>query len=199
MTALPKRRYTLEEYFELERNSDEKYEYFNGEVFAIVGGSSAHSRISVSVTATLVQKLRGRNCEVFNSDMRLKVPAVLPYRYPDVSVVCGTPLFDEIQGQQMLVNPILIVEVLSPSTAAYDLGEKFTAYQSIESFQEYLLIYQDRPLVIQYQRQSQGRWLRVDTQGLESEVALQSTNVSLMMNEVYERVNFDLQESERHV
>ncbi|HYE75329.1 MAG TPA: Uma2 family endonuclease [Blastocatellia bacterium] len=195
MTALPKHKYTLEEYFELERNSDEKYEYFNGEVFAMAGGSSAHSRISVNAISVLVQKLRGKSCEVFNSDMRIKVPAAFPYRYPDVSGVCGTPVFDEIQGQQMLVNPILIVEVLSPSTAAYDLGEKFTAYQSIESFQEYLLIYQDRPLVIQYQRQSQRRWLRIENEGLQSQVELQSINVSLSLSEIYERVNFDLQEA----
>src|SRR2546425_4299533 len=104
MTALPKRKYTLEEYIELDKNSEEKYEYFNGEVFAMVGGSPNHARISGNVYSALQQKLQGRSCEAFNSDMRVKVLADSPYCYPDTSVVCGEPLFEEFQGQQMLVN-----------------------------------------------------------------------------------------------
>jgi Uma2 family endonuclease len=195
MTALPKHKYTLEEYIELDKNSEEKYEFFNGEVFAMAGGSPNHVRISGNVFARLSEKLRGRECEAFASDMRIKVPAAFPYRYPDVSVVCGEPVFDELQGQQMLVNPILLVEVLSPSTAAYDLGEKFTAYQSIASFQEYLLISQDRPLVIQHVRQSHRRWLRIEIEGLEAEVSLQSIGVTLGLNEIYERVKFQSDEA----
>ena len=114
MAALPKRKYTLEEYIELDKNSEEKHEYFNGEVFAMSGGSPDHARISGNVYSAIQQKLSGQSCEAFNSDMRLKVPAAFPYRYPDASVVCGEPIFEEIRGQQMLVNPILIVEVLSP-------------------------------------------------------------------------------------
>lgn len=189
MTGLPQKRYTLEEYIELDKNSEEKYEYFDGEVFAMSGGSPDHSRISVNVCNVLTQKLRGGTCEAFNSDMRIKVPAAFPYRYPDVSVVCGEPIFEEIRGQVMLVNPILLVEALSPSTMAYDLNEKFTAYQSIESFQEYLLISQTRPHVIRYVRQSSG-WLRTEVDGLESEVRLESIAVTLPLGEIYERVNF---------
>src|SRR5262249_46679161 len=135
MAALPKTKYTLEEYLELDKNSEERYEYFNGDVFAI-GGSPNHSRISGNTYAALQEKLRGGRCEAFNSEMRIKVPKALPYRCPDASVVCGEPVFDEIGGQQMLVNPVLIVEVLSPTTAAYDLKEKFSAYQSIDTFKE---------------------------------------------------------------
>lgn len=189
MTALPQKRYTLEEYIELDKNSEEKYEYFDGEVFAMSGGSPDHSRISVNVCNALTQKLRGRQCEAFNSDLRVKVPAAFPYRYPDVSVVCGEPIFEELRGQSMLVNPILLVEALSPSTMAYDLDEKFTAYQSIESFQEYLLVSQARPHVIRYVRQS-GGWLRTEVDGLENEVTLESIAVTLSLNEIYERVSF---------
>jgi Uma2 family endonuclease len=190
MTPLPKRRYTIEEYIELDKNSEERYEYFNGEVFAMAGGSPDHARISGNIYSTIQQRLRGRNCEAFNSEMRIKVPDALPFRYPDASVVCGEPIFEEILGQQMLVNPVLIVEVLSPSTAAYDLVEKFTAYQSIETFREYLVISQERPHVIQHLRQGHRRWLRIETEGLESELTLESLNVTLPLGEIYERVTF---------
>lgn len=192
MTAIPvsSRKYTLEEYLELDKNSEEKYEYFNGEVFAMAGGSPNHARLGFDIGTLFSQKLKGRNCEAFNSDMRVKVPVALPYRYPDLSVVCGKPVFEELNGQEMLVNPILIVEVLSPSTAAYDLKDKFTAYQSIDSFQEYLIVSQDRPHVIQHIRQSKGRWLRIDIEGLDAEMALEFVNVTLSLNEIYERVKF---------
>lgn len=196
MTALPKKdRYTLEEYLELDKNSEEKYEYFDGQVFAMAGGSPDHVRISVNVCSALIQKLGGGACEAFNSDMRIKVPAAFPYRYPDVSAVCGEPIFEEVLGQQMLVNPILIVEVLSPSTAAYDLGEKFTAYQSIESFREYLLVSQSRPHVIHYIRQSKGKWLRSEVDGLDNEIALESLKVTLALREIYQRVEFQAKQS----
>ncbi len=189
--AVSKRKYTLEEYLELDKNSEERYEYFDGEVLAMAGGSANHTRLGFDVGVVFSQKLKGRNCEVFNSDMRVKVPAALPYRYPDVSVACGGAVIEDLNGQEMLVNPVLIVEVLSPSTAAYDLKDKFTAYQSIESFREYLIVSQDRPHVIQHIRQSEGRWLRIDFIGLDAEVTLESINVTLSLSEIYERVKFD--------
>ncbi len=188
--TVSKRKYTLEEYLELDKNSEEKYEYFDGEIFDMAGGSPSHARVGGNVYFLFQQKLRSRNCEAFNSDMRVKVPAALPYRYPDVSVVCGEPVFEELNGQEMLVNPVLIVEVLSPSTAAYDLKDKFSAYQSIDSFREYLIVSQDRPHVIQHVRQSKGRWLRIEIEGLDGEVALESVKVTLPLSEIYERVNF---------
>ena len=196
MAALPKRKYTLEEYLELDKNSEEKREYFNGEVFAMSGGSPDHARICGNVYSAIQRKLGGQGCEAFNSDMRLKVPAALPYRYPDASVVCGEPAFEETRGQQMLINPILIVEVLSPSTAAYDLGEKFTAYQSIETFREFVLISQERPHVIHHLYQAKNKWLRSEIEGLDSELMLESINVTLTLREVYERVSFRTEESQ---
>jgi Uma2 family endonuclease len=196
MTALPKKdHYTLEEYIELEKSSEERYEYFDGEVFAMAGGSPNHVRISRNVCNRLSQKLEDLDCEAFPSDMRIKVPAAFPYRYPDVSAACGELIFEEVLGQQMLVNPILIVEVLSPSTAAYDLVEKFTAYQSIDSFREYLLISQSRPHIIRYVLQSKGKWLRSEVEGLENEVALESLNVTLSLREIYWRVKFETEQS----
>lgn len=194
MSALPKRRYTLEEYIELDKNSDERYEYLDSEIFAMAGGSRDHARISGNVYSALERKLLGRDCEAFNSDVRIKVPAAAPYRYPDVSVVCGEQLIETIQGVETLLNPILLVEVLSISTAAYDLDAKFTAYQSIESFCEYLLIAQDRPHVIRYVRLPTG-WLRTEFDGLENEVALESLNVTLALSEIYQRVSFQSEPS----
>ncbi len=190
MGALPKINYTLEEYIELDKNSEEKYEFFNGEVFAMAGSSPDHVRISLNICASLTRKFEGRDCEAFTSDMRVKTPADLPYRYPDASAVCGKQIYETIQGQEMLVNPVLIVEVLSDSTAAYDLNAKFSAYQSIESFREYLLVAQDRPHVIHYTRQSKGRWLRTEVSGLQNEVTLSSVKVTLPLSDIYARVKF---------
>jgi len=190
MTALPKSYLTIEEYIELDKNSEERFEYFDGEVFAMAGGSPNHARIAGRLYATLEAKIAGKNCEAFNSEIRVKVPADLPYRYPDVSVVCGEPDFEPLQGVEMLTNPVLLVEVLSPSTAAYDLDAKFTAYQSIESFCEYLVVAQDRPHVIRYERQPMGGWLRTEVSGLQNEVTLESLNVTLSLSEIYARVQF---------
>ena len=190
MTALPRKLYSLEEYIELEKSSDEKYEYFDGEVFAMAGGTINHERIIKNLLRRLEEKLEGSSCETFPSNVRIKVPAAFPYRYPDASVVCGELIIEEIFGQQMLVNPLVIIEVLSSSTAAYDLGNKFSAYQSISSFREYLLISQDRAHVIQYVRQPNDKWLRSETSGPQSTVMLESLGISLTLNEIYQRVIF---------
>jgi Uma2 family endonuclease len=190
MTALPKHRYTLEEYIELDKNSEERYEYFNGEVFAMGGASLSHNRITKNIIRSLENKLADGDCEALPSDMRLKVPKAFPYRYPDAVVVCGEPQIETIQGQEMLVNPMLIVEVLSPTTEAYDRDKKFIAYQSIESFREYLLVAQDRAHVTQYVRQPAGKWLRSDVEGLDGALHLESLNLPLTLGEIYRRVEF---------
>ena len=144
----------------------------------------------INIAAHLHLKLRGSRYEVFNSQLRVKVPASPPYRYPDVSVVEGGFIVEELQDVQLLVNPLLLIEVLSPSTEGYDLGKKFTEYKSIASFQEYLVISQTHPHVIRYFRQANGFWVRHDIEGIENEVLLESLNVSLPLSEVYERVKF---------
>jgi len=104
MTTLPRGRYTLQEYVELDKNSEERYEYFGGVVFAMTGGSPGRARISGNICAAIRQRLRGRNCEAFNSEIRIQVPDAMPYRYPDATVVCGEPVFEELEGQQVLVR-----------------------------------------------------------------------------------------------
>ena len=190
MSTLPKKLYTLEEYIELEKSSEERYEYFNGEVFAMAGGGMEHLRITKNINRHLENKLEGKPCESFPFEMRVKVPAAPPYRYPDVVVVCGEPITENFQGLPRLINPRLIVEVLSPTTKDYDKDGKFLAYQTIESFQEYLLVAQDTPHVTRYVRQLDNQWLRADIIGLESSVELKSLDVTLALGEIYQAVTF---------
>lgn len=190
MTAIPKQRYTIEEYFELERGSAERYEYFDGEVVAMSGGSINHSLIASNIMVALGNRLRERACRVLTSDVRLKTPKAFPYRYPDVAVVCDTPEVETVQGFEMLVNPVLIVEVLSPSTASYDHDEKFRIYQSIPSFREYLIVAQDSPRVTHYLRQGDGFWLRKDFEGMAVELSLASLGCTLPLAEIYRLVVF---------
>jgi Uma2 family endonuclease len=195
MTALPDRKYTLDEYIQLLKTSDERYEYFDGDVVSMSGGKIAHSTIASNVLHHLRTGTGGGRCQVFGGDLALKVPLAWPFRFPDVSVVCGEPVIEDFKGIDLLINPLLIVEVLSSSSAAYDLGEKFTAYQSIESFQEYLLISQTRSLVIAHLRQANGLWLRRDIEGLDHNVRLESLNLTLNLSDIYERVSFQKDET----
>ncbi len=196
MSALPKKLYTLEEYLELDKHSDERFEYFDGEVFAMAGSTLEHAIIATNIAGSLNNKLSGKNCRAINSDVRVKVPADPPYRYPEVTVVCGEPIIEKYLGQVMLVNPLLLVEVLSPPTKDYDKDGKFLAYQSIESFQEYLLVAQDRPHVTRYVRQADNQWLRSDFIGLDNDVELKSLGVTLPLSEIYQAVIFPAQPNE---
>lgn len=134
--------------------------------------------------------LRAQGCEVLPADMRIKVPKAPPYRYADLVVVCGQPGIESIQGLDILVNPSLIVEILSESTEAYDRGKKFLAYQSIDTFKEYLLVAQDRPYITHYVRRADGSWLRTDIEGLNSEIELVTISCKIPLREVYALVDF---------
>ena len=156
----------------------------------MAGSGMEHLRITKNINRHLENKLEGKPCESFPFEMRVKVPAAPPYRYPDVVVVCGEPIAEDFQGLPRLINPRLIVEVLSPTSKDYDKDGKFLAYQTIESFQEYLLVAQDTPHVTRYVRQSDNQWLRADIIGLESSVELKSLGVTLTLTEIYQAVTF---------
>jgi Uma2 family endonuclease len=191
MTAQPnpKRKYTVEEYIELLHNSDERFEYFDGEVVSMAGGKLAHGRIAKNLGRQIGNLLEDSPCQVFGSDVAIKTVRAQPFRYPDLSGVCGEPLIEEFRGIDMLLNPVFICEVLSPRTELYDREEKFLVYQAIDSFQEYLLVAQQRPHVTRYLRQPNGQWLRDDIIGLESSVRLESLSVTLSLRDIYRRVN----------
>lgn len=191
MATSPERRYTLEEYFELERTSEERFEFRDGEIFCMSGVSEEHAEIETNLIVSLKSRLRTRTCRVFPANMRIKVPAAPPYRYADLSALCGEAQFEEIGGVDALLNPQLIVEVLSPSTEAYDRGDKFTHYKSIETFGEYLLVAQHRPHVTHLYKQSDGTWIYAEANDLEATLSLSSLGCDLPLTEIYRGVSFD--------
>jgi Uma2 family endonuclease len=190
MVAVPKERFTIEEYIEFDKNSEERWEYFDGIVISMSGGTLAHNRITTNLITVLRDKALSKGCEVLPADMRIKVPKALPYRYADIVVVCGPPLIEKVQGLDVLVNPSLIIEILSESTEAYNRGQKFVSYKSIDSFGEYLLVAQDRPYITHYVRQADGSWLRTDIEGLDSEIELVSISCKIPLREIYTLVDF---------
>ena len=190
MAANPKQHYTLAEYFELERRSEERYEYWHGEVFCMSGVSPEHDQIESNTVFHLRSRLTGRPCRVFLANIRLKVPTAPPYRYADLAALCGQPQYEKIGGLESLTNPSLIVEVLSDSTEAYDRGDKFTHYKSIPHFSEYLLIAQHRPHVTQFVKQDEGTWLQREFNDLSEVVKLVSLPCELPLSEIYQNVSF---------
>jgi Uma2 family endonuclease len=195
MSAQLRPRYTLEEYLELDKNSEARLEYWNGEVFDMSGVSPNHARIEVNLIFSIRGRVSDRGCEVFPANTRIKVPSMPPYRYGDLSALCGEAQFEEIGGVEALINPMLIVEVLSPSTEAYDRGDKFTHYKSIRSLVEYLLVAQHRPHVSQFARRDDGSWLYWEFNDLADVVKLASLDCELPLSEVYQNVSFDAEAS----
>jgi Uma2 family endonuclease len=190
MSAILKPRYTLEEYFELERTSEEKYEYFNGEVFCMSGVQRNHAQIEGNLMTTFKNRLSGRGCHVYGASLRVKTPSLAPYRYPDLSIVCDAPQFEQISGLDTLTNPVLIIEILSPSTEAFDRGDKFTHYKSIPAFREYLLVAQHRPHVTHYVRKDDDKWEYEEFNDLAATIYLPTVDSNLSLADIYLNVEF---------
>jgi Uma2 family endonuclease len=180
---------TAADYLALERQADTKSEYLNGFIYAMSDASRSHNRITVNLTAALHAQLKRKPCEPFTGDMRVKVSPTGLYTYPDVVVVCGEPRFED-QHVDTLLNPTVIIEVLSDSTEAYDRGEKFAHYRALESLTDYLLVAQDQPRIEHFRRQPDGQWLYSAADGLDSQVAIANIGCVLQLAEVYERVAF---------
>jgi Uma2 family endonuclease len=175
-----------EEYLALERRAETKSEYYDGEIVAMSGASRAHSLIVGNAFASLHGQLRGRSCELHASDMRVRVSRTGAYVYPDIVVVCGQPQFEDDQVDTLL-NPTVVMKVLSPSTEANDYGRKWDQYRRLDSLQEYLLIAQDRPHVERYRRHGEGLWLFDEADG-EATLSLESIGCALALRDVYEQV-----------
>ena len=186
----PKQVYSLEEYFDLEKSTNEKFEFWDGNVWSMSGASYPHNQIVMNLSLEMGLQLREKGCQVLPSDMRVKVPSYSPYRYPDLTALCGKPEIEKIGGIDMLVNPQLIVEVLSESTEAFDRGDKFSYYKSIESFSEYLLIAQHRPHVSQFVKHGDGFWMNLEFNDLNDSVELKSVPCSLPLELIYRDVSF---------
>lgn len=187
MTALPKQKYTLEEYFELDKNAEGNFEYFDGEIFEMSGVSPQHATIEVNLISKLNPVSISRGCRTFPANLRIKVPALPTYRYPDLSIVCGETVFKQVSGLDCLVNPILIVEVLSDSTEFYDRGEKFRQYKTIETFREYLLVSQSEKFITLFQKHNGRFWLQSDYVAGET-LHVNTLDFELNVDEVYQGV-----------
>lgn len=186
-TPITSQQMTLEEYLEFDANAEGRYEYFDGEVFEMGGGSPEHSLLGNRMGRLLGNKLEPKGCSVYNSEALIKVPTMPPYRYGDVSALCGKAEYENFGNQRLLVNPILIVEVLSDSTEKFDKGDKFKAYKSIPSFTEYLLISQDKRFITLYTKYNEKFWFQSEYEAGET-LKLESLDIELSVNEIYEGI-----------
>ncbi|MCC6613660.1 MAG: Uma2 family endonuclease [Anaerolineae bacterium] len=186
----------IDEYLDFERNSDTKHEYLDGEVFAMAGASPNHNIITSNTITHLNNQIGERNCVVFASDQMIKTPSGL-YAYPDISVVCGGPHYDET-ASEILLNPTLIVEVLSPSTENYDRGEKFRHFKTISTLREYVLIAQDTYRIERYAYQAGSDWLFANAMGLNGEIVLKSLDITLELARLYRNVDLPTRPPQPH-
>jgi Uma2 family endonuclease len=182
--------FSPEEYLAFERGTDARHEYLDGHVYAMAGESIDHSRICVNVAGELRSRLKGKPCEVLSPNMKVVTSPSGLFSYPDVVVICGEPQFYD-ERRDILTNPTAVFEVLSPSTEAYDRGEKFLRYRTqIEALREYVLVSQHRPLVEHYVRQPDGSWSYSSASDLREAVDLPSIDCRLPLSEIYDRIVF---------
>lgn len=193
--VIDSRTMTVEEYLELDRNSEIKYEYADGRIYAMTGTSLKHNLIAANIIRELGNQLGKSPCLVVGSDMRVKVDSKKAFRYPDVSIVCEEPV---IEGEQpgTLVNPVVIVEVLSPSTALLDHNEKLREYRQIESLMVYILVSQHEARIERFIRQDVNNWLYTDFTGLDAMLDIPSLDVKLALADVYDKVKFEVDDEQ---
>lgn len=189
MSTLVKSFLTPEQYLEIERKAEFKSEYYNGEMFAMSGAREAHVLLVLNATWILGPQLRSRPCRLYSNDMRVRVNATGLYTYPDISVVCGERQFLD-DRRDTLLNPTLLIEVLSESTEAYDRGRKSEHYRSLPSLREYLLIASDRISVDLFTRQADDHWLLTAVGKPEDIIQLDSVGCQLKLGDLYENVEF---------
>lgn len=191
MTSLPQSEtiYTLAEYLVFEEASNEKHEYLAGQIYAMAGGSPAHNQICFNLSACIGSRIIGTDCRGYSSDQKIWIEAVELNTYADITIVCGEPRFHE-QHKTLLLNPRLIIEVLSPSTEAYDRGDKWAYYQMIPSLTDYLLVAQQRAQIEHYALEGDGSWRYTSETNPTSDVILASINCRIPLAQVYIGIEF---------
>jgi Uma2 family endonuclease len=194
MASNPKTYFTPEEYLEAERKAEFKSEYLNGEIFAMAGASPRHVLIVANLVIEIGIQLKGKSCRVFSSDLHVKIPVTGLYTYPDVIILCEKPQYEDKQ-KDTVINPTVIIEVLSKSTKDYDRGEKFEHYRSIESFTDYVLVAQDKFHVEHFAKQADGNWLLKETNDIESSIKIDSIDCELTLTDIYANYDFVDQEN----
>jgi Uma2 family endonuclease len=177
-----------EEYLRLERQAEYKSEYLNGEIFAMSGASREHNLVAGNIFGELRQQFKDRPCEAYMSDMRVKVTATGLYTYPDVIAICGEARFEDAQVDTLL-NPTLLVEVVSQSTERYDRIAKSSYYRTLDSLAEHLLVAQDEVRLEQYVKQTNGQWLQFEHTTLDSLADLTSIGCARALRDIYDKVS----------
>ena len=190
MSALPKRYFTPEEYLELELKADYKSQYVAGEIYAMAGAQPEHVEITDNLTGAFRTRFKNRACRSYSADLRVRVAPGDLWTYPDLSVLCGEPRFDTSSGPRSLLNPQVIFEVLSPSTEAFDRGEKFARYRSLESLTDYVLVSSEQMRVEHFVRQADGSWKFNEYHQPDHHLPLASVDCELPLAEIYDRVTF---------
>ncbi len=180
--------YTRDEYLELEEKADFKSEFFNGEILAMSGGSRNHSVICFNLNRRIGEAIDNKDCIGFDSNMKLDISEHNLFLYPDVTVVCGEIEFIE-NRTDIIRNPVLIIEVLSPSTQEFDRGDKFKYYRTLPSLQEYVLISQNEPVVEVYHKQDENNWLYTVSKGLEGTVVFRTIQHEFFLKDIYQKVD----------
>ena len=189
MATVPANHISPEEYLERERKAETRSEYLRGEIFAMAGASIRHGRIVRNLVSSLDSALGNGPCEVFSTDLRLAVNPAGMYTYPDVMVVCGDPITID-NHRDTIMNPVVIVEILSDSTKNYDRGQKFQYYRMLPSLKEYVTVAQDEVHLERYIRGNAGEWMLTEFEKLEDVLELKSINVALTLSEIYRRIDF---------
>ena len=189
--------YTLEQYLDYEREAEERSEFIDGEIYAMAGESGAHGDISMNLATLFGVQLRGTNCRGRIKDTKVRSGALKEHfgrgmiSYPDLVVICGEPKYHD-KHQDIVLNPTVIIEVLSDSTAEFDRGVKFMRYRNFNpTLSDYILVWQDEPHVEHYIRQTSGDWLLREYDGLDKNFRIDSVNCSLSMADVYDRIEFE--------
>jgi Uma2 family endonuclease len=190
MTALPKRLFTPEEYLALELKADYKSQYVSGEIFAMAGAQPWHAEVMSNISGILYNQFRGRPCKLYFADMRVRVKAADLWTYPDVAALCGEPKFETASNPHSLLNPQVIFEVLSPSTEAFDRGDKFERYRCLESLTDYVLVSSERMRVEHFCRENDFSWRFLEFRRPEECLRLVSVDCELALADIYESVAF---------
>ncbi len=187
MGAVPLQQMTEEEYLLFEEQAETRHEYYQGEIFAMAGGSIVHAQVSGNALGELHSRLKGKRCQVFPESLRIQIEAAGLYTYPDLSIVCGDVTRYK-NRKDTITSPVVLIEVLSPDTESYDRGEKFDFYRQIPSLEEYIMIASTRMKVEHFRRQPTGQWLLTVYDKPEEELLIESISESIPLSELYDRV-----------
>jgi len=188
---------TSEDYLTFEREADTRHEFLDGEIYQMAGESLSHSRVCMNLAREVGNKLKGKRCEPLSPNMKVRTSTASLFSYPDLTIVCGEPLFHDTK-KDVLINPQVIFEVLSPSTAEYDRTTKFQRYRmGNETLTDYILVSQDKPFVEHFFRQADGKWLYQSYGSIDDFLKIETVDCELSLREIYDRIEFDLTDNEQ--